>query len=129
MRFRTFALWTGGVALLGWAGYTAVSASSAYLAAREMADQVLQEVTPRVRGASAAGDQPPFDYLVAQARQSLLVRARRLAIPIGDRDLAVFAEGRGLTVTLKWSYPLISYRGDVILTIPMSLERSLAVAH
>ncbi|MBI2199779.1 MAG: hypothetical protein HYU42_14445 [Candidatus Rokubacteria bacterium] len=127
MRFRTFAVWTGGLALLGWAGYTAVSASSAYLAAREMTDQVLQDVTPRVRGAAAAGDPRPFDDIVDDVRQTLLIRARRLAIPIGERDVAVLSSRRGLTVELRWHLPVLAYRGDVLLMIPMSLERSVSV--
>lgn len=127
MRFRTFILWMGGLALLGWAGYTAVSASSAYLAAREMTDQVLQDVTPRVRGAAAAGDPRPLDDLVDDVRQTLLIRARRLAIPIGERDVAVLSSRRGLTVELRWHFPVLAYRGDVLLMIPMSLERSVSV--
>ena len=127
MRFRTFILGMGGAALLGWAGYTAVSASSAYLAARGMADQVLQEVTPRVRSAAAAGDQQPFDDLADDVRQTLLIRARRLAIPIGERDVAVLSARGGLTVKLRWHFPVLAYRGDVLLIIPMSLERSVSV--
>ena len=127
MRFRTFILWTGGLALLGWAGYTAVSASSAYLAAREMADQVLQDVTPRVRAAAAAGDQRPFDDLVDDVRQTLLIRARRLAIPIGERDVAVLSARGRLTVKLGWHVPVLAYGGNALLIIPMSLERSVSV--
>ena len=127
MRFRTFVLWAAGLSVLGWAGYTAVSASTAYLAAREMVDQVLQESSSRLRAGAAAGSQQPADDLAADVQATLLIRARRNGIPLEGRNLAVFAEGRGLTVKLKWSYPVISYRGDVILTIPMSLERATRI--
>ena len=125
MRFRTFVLWAAGLLVLGWAGSTAVSASAAYLAAREMVDQVLQESSSRLRAGTAAGSQQSPADLVPDIQATLLIRARRYGIPIEGRNLAVFAEGRGLTVNLKWSYPVISYRGDVIVIIPMSLERSL----
>ena len=127
MRFRTFVLSVAGLSVLGWAGYTAVSASSAYLAAREMVDQVLQESISRLQAGAAAGSQQPATDLAAAVQAALLIRARRNGIPLEGRDLAVFAEGRGLTVKLKWSYPAIIYRGDVIVNIPMSLERSLSL--
>lgn len=126
MRFRTFVLWAAGLLVLGWAGYTVVLASSHYIAAREMVDQVLQESSSRLRAGTASGSQQSAADLVPDVQVALLIRARRYGIPIEGRNLVVFAEGRGLTVNLKWSYPVISYRGDVILTIPMSLERSLA---
>jgi hypothetical protein len=127
MRFRTFVLWAAGLSVLGWAGYTAVSASTDYLAAREMVDQVLQESSSRLRAGTAAGSQQSPADLAADVQATLLIRARRHGIPIEERDLAVFAEGRGLTVKLKWSYPVISYRGGVILLIPMSLERATRI--
>ena len=127
MRFRTFILWTGGLALLGWAGYTAVSASSAYLAAREMVDQVLREATPKGKAAAAAGGQQPFVDFAPDVREIVLIRARRYAIPLDERDLAVWAEGSGIRVRLKWSYPVMTYGRNAILVLPMSVERSVSV--
>ena len=98
MRFRTFVLWAAGLSVLVWAGYSAVSASSAYLAAREMVDQVLEESISRLRAGAAAGSQQPTGDLAAEVHAALLIRARRNGIPLEGRDLAIFAEGRGLTV-------------------------------
>ena len=68
-----------------------------------------------------------MDDLVDDVRQTLLIRARRLAIPLGERDVAVLSSRRGLTVELRWHFPILAYRGDVLLMIPMSLERSVSV--
>lgn len=124
MRFRTFIVWMVGLAVVGWAGLTTMSASSSYMTAREMVDQVLQESTSKVRAAAAAGSQQPLDDLADDVRDAVLIRARRHGIPIDSRDLVVFSRDGGITVRLKWSYPAFTYRDDVIVNIPMSIERS-----
>ena len=127
MRVRNFFLWAAGLALLGWAGFTAFSATSSYLAAREMVDQVLQESRPKARAAAAAGGQQPFGDFAPEVREILLIRALRYGIPLDERDLAVWAEGSGIRVRLKWSYPVMTYGRNAILILPMSMERSASV--
>ena len=123
MRLRTLVVWVAGLAVLGWAAYTALSAASAYIATGEMIDQVVGEVTPKMRAAAASGQREPFDALAAEIRETLLVRAQRYGIPLDPRDLAVRSDGRGISVKLRWSYPVIRYGRNPLLLIPMSLER------
>ncbi len=124
MRFRTFVLGVLTLVVVGWAGFTAMLASSSYMAAREMVDQVLKESTSKVRAAAAAGSQQPLDDLADDVRDAVLIRGRRQGLPVEARNLSVFSRDGGITVRLKWSYPALSYGDDVIVNIPMSLERS-----
>ncbi|MBI2529152.1 MAG: hypothetical protein HYV93_24590 [Candidatus Rokubacteria bacterium] len=125
MRLRTFVRWVVGLLVLAWLGYSAVTASSSYFATQSMVDQVLQEAASRVKAGAASGSQPQLDDLVADVRTDVVLRARRYGLLLDERSVNVLPAAGGLTVRLKWSHPAIAYRGDPILVIPMSLERSL----
>lgn len=124
MRFRSLVRWIVGLSFLAWAGYTAVSATSSYLATQGMVDQVLQEAIAKLKAGASTGSQPSFEDLAAEVRVTLLVRARRYGIALDEGSLRVLPANGGLRVKLKWSYPAVTYRGDPVVVVPMSLERS-----
>ena len=126
MGFRSLVRWIVGLSVLAWAGYTAVSATSSYLATQGMVDQVLQEASAKVKTVASTGGQPSFEDLAADVRVTLLIRARRYGISLDERGLGVLPANGGLTVKLKWSHPAVTYRGDPIVVVPMTMERSVS---
>ena len=45
-------------------------------------------------------------------------------VPLEDRDVSVTLDNRVYTVNIIWSFPVIVYRGEPVLSIPLSLKRS-----
>ena len=89
-----------------------------------MADHVLQRAASRVKAGADSGSQQSLNDLVADVRLDLLVRARRYGLLLDEPNLTLLPAGGGLTVKLNWSHPARN-RGDALLVIPMSIERSL----
>ncbi len=125
MRFRTFIWWVIFVAALGWIGYTVASAGWTYYATQELVDRVLRESSGRHRNAFATGTQTALDALTTEVRNSIVVASRRELFPVQDEDVSVSANSAGISATVKWSYPVVSYGGRDVLVVPMSVQRSL----
>src|SRR5207247_708259 len=49
-------------------------------------------------------------------------------VPLADRDVSVTVDNRVHTVNIVWSFPVIVYRGERVLAIPLSLKRSKQTA-
>jgi hypothetical protein len=124
MRFRSFILWVIVLAALGWAGFAVAGAGWSYFATQEMVDKVLREATGRHRAALTGGTQKGLDALVADIRNSILLAARREGMPIEERRVAVSANSAGVSATVTWSHAVITYGGNDVLALPLSVQRS-----
>lgn len=57
-------------------------------------------------------------------RRDILKKATESGVPLTERDVRVTEENRTLRVLIRWSYPAIFYKGDAVLSIPLSYEKS-----
>ena len=122
MRLSTFVRWVVVLALLGWAGYTVAGAGWTYWAVQESVDKVLGEAFSRHRAALATGTQT--DVMGRDVRGAIALNARRDGLSVQDGDIQVSANAAGISATVRWSYPVISFGGSDILVVPMSIQRS-----
>lgn len=58
-------------------------------------------------------------------RGSLLHSASEAGVPIQERQVAIEEDSAAFNVRLQWAWPVITYKGETVLAIPISLERSL----
>src|SRR5436190_4115966 len=60
-------------------------------------------------------------------KQDILDKASQSSLPLAERGVRVIDENRTLRVTIRWSYPAIFYKGDAIVSIPISYDNSFDV--
>ncbi|HYV01689.1 MAG TPA: hypothetical protein VEM93_05045, partial [Actinomycetota bacterium] len=66
-----------------------------------------------------------LDALTSEVRNSIVIASRRELFPVQDENVSVSANSAGISATVKWSYPVVSYGGRDVLVVPMSVQRSL----
>jgi hypothetical protein len=125
MRLRVLIRWVVILVVVGWAGYTIVAAGSNYLAMQEMVDTVLQEHDKRRRAGIAAGAAMPPEQFADEVRASLRVASRRTVLTTAEPLVLVATDARALRVTVKWAYPLLTYGGDNVISVPLTVGRTL----
>ena len=125
MRLRRLVLSVLVLGLVIWGGYTSVSAGWSHLATQDMVDKVLGEAADSQRMAVAAGTQDALDRWVAGLRASLLLAARRSALPLDEENISILLGSTAFRVTVKWSYPVVTWGGENVLVIPLSVHRSV----
>lgn len=91
--------------------YTGAMAAWSYFRMSDVVEQALQDQ-------ARAGALP--------VRGAVLRRAAEAGVPIDDRHVVVLEEEGTLRVLVRWRWPVISYGGDEVLALPLSLERSRA---
>ncbi len=64
----------------------------------------------------------------APAKKMILQSARAAEIAVDERHVKVIDRERTITVQVEWRHPVIIWRGDTILAIPLSLERTYGPA-
>jgi hypothetical protein len=123
MKLGTLVRWIIGLGALGWAGYVVAGAGWSYFTTQEIVDQVLRDVFSRNRSARGAGTQPVAvaDYV----RTAIALGAQREGMSVQESDVTVSVNSTRVSAVVHWPYPVISYRGNDILVIPMSIERSI----
>ena len=121
---RSFILWIIFLAALGWTGHTVATAGWSYFSTQEMVDKVLREATGRHRSALVGGTQRARDELIGDIRASILLAARREGMPIDARSIVVSANSTGVSASVGWSYPVVTYGGNDVVVFPMSVQRS-----
>jgi hypothetical protein len=62
----------------------------------------------------------------ASVRAGIVKHAGEAGVPLDDRLVQVGEDERSLSVRLRWSSPVITYNGQHIIEIPLSLERGYA---
>jgi hypothetical protein len=85
-------------------------------------DDVVEMVLPSMADRSdAVTDKGPG---IERIRSQILRRVNEIGVPISERDLAVYEENRLLEVRAKWAHTLLAPRRDMVVTLPMTIERS-----
>ncbi len=126
MRVRTVIHRLVGVAIIGFLAYGAVVVGASFLETRQLVDQAVFEADRRPRAAAAVG-QPSDSTLLefaVDAREAILVAARRHDLPIDASKLTVKPEGSGIRVSLHWSYVLLEFADETALAVPLWLDRT-----
>lgn len=63
-----------------------------------------------------------------RVKDDVLRRAPDSGVTLDARDVFVTEEDRTLRVLIRWSYPVIIYKGDAMLAIPLAFDRSFTVS-
>src|SRR5437879_12986253 len=61
-------------------------------------------------------------------KAKILKETAESGVPLADRDVSVTIENRVYIVNIIWSFPVIIYKGEPVLSIPRSLMRSKQTA-
>jgi hypothetical protein len=126
MRLRTFVLGVVFLAAFGWIGYTVAQVGWNYYATQALIERALWEEAGKYRSARATGTPGALDKLMGDVRNSVMLAARREGFPIQENDVDVFISSAGISVTARWSYPVVTYGGNHLLVVPISVRRSVA---
>ena len=130
MRVRTVIRRLVGVALVAFVGYGAVMVGASFFETRHVVDQAVFEAGRRPRATAAVGqaaDSTLLEFAV-EAREGILVAARRKNLPIEPSKLVVKPEGSGIHVSLHWSYVLLEFADETALAVPLWLDRTFELS-
>jgi len=61
-------------------------------------------------------------------KSKILKDTAESGVPLEERDVNVTVESRAYTVNILWSFPVIIYHGEPVLSIPLSLKRTKQMA-
>jgi hypothetical protein len=61
-------------------------------------------------------------------KSKILNDAAESGVPLEERDVSVTIDNRAYTVNVLWSFPVIIYHGEPVLSIPLSLKRTKQTA-
>ncbi len=62
----------------------------------------------------------------APVRERILRAAAAAGLNLDEQQVSVAADERGLSVRLRWTWPIVTYQGTTWVEVPLSLERSFA---
>jgi hypothetical protein len=130
VRVRTVIRRLAWAAVVGLLGYAAVVVGASFFETRQTVDQAVFEAGRRPGAAAAVGqatDAMLVEFAV-DAREAILVAARRKNLPIDASKLMVKPEGSGIRVSLHWSYVLLEVADETALAVPLWLERTFALS-
>jgi hypothetical protein len=54
----------------------------------------------------------------------ILREANEAGVPIGEREVSVVLADRELKLNVVWTFPVIVYKGESVLAIPLSVKKS-----
>ena len=67
---------------------------------------------------------PGERYDPMDVKKKVLNGANEGGVPLNDRDVSVTEAGRGgVMVDVVWSFPIVIYKGEVVLAVPLSVNR------
>ena len=68
---------------------------------------------------------PGERYDLLDVKKKVLNGANEVGVPLYDRDVIVSEAGRGgVMVDVIWSFPVVIYKGEVVLAVPLSVNRT-----
>ena len=59
-------------------------------------------------------------------RDYVLRVSNEAGVPLTERDVTVFPVGDQIVVEAVWSYPVLIFKGEVVLAVPLSVKRQRA---
>ena len=68
----------------------------------------------------------PYDR-AGRVKDDILRRAPESGMALDEREVFVTEENRTLRVLIRWSYPVIVYKGDVVLSIPLAYDKEFTM--
>jgi hypothetical protein len=113
MRLFFWGLVAVALAYVAWAG---MMSAWQYFQISGVVDDVMQP-----RSIAELGSAPAV-------KNKILKDSAESGVPLADRDVSVIVDNRVYTVNIVWSFPVIVYRGERVLAIPLSLKRSKQTA-
>jgi hypothetical protein len=99
-----------------YGAYAVMMSAWQYLQVSGVVDDVFQPRTLTELGSAQA------------VKEKILRDTAESGVPLESRDVSVTVSERLYTVNVIWSFPVIIYRGEPVLSIPLSLKREKAVA-
>lgn len=61
---------------------------------------------------------------VVDVKMRILREAKEAGVPIEEREVSVVSADRMLKVNVVWTFPVIVYKGESVLAIPLSVKKS-----
>ncbi len=63
-----------------------------------------------------------------RVKDDILRKAPAAGLTLDEREVVVTEEDRTLRVLIRWSYPVVIYKGEAVLSIPIAYDRSFRLA-
>lgn len=113
--------WSIVLAVVGWLGSNAVSAATRYFELNDVLERVVVETRP----AEGILDANKATYL-RQVHAHVIARASRPDAPLADDGVVITASTHVLKVTVSWTQPMLTYKGQAMWAVPLSLTRTFS---
>ena len=125
MRLRTLINRLVWLVVIAFLGYAALLGVSSYLQVKETVEQAVADSVQRQKAALATGrpTAAPPDQAV-DVRDAILLIARRANLPVGVTKVDVKPEGNRLRVSLHWSCGVVTVADEVVLAVPLWMDRT-----
>jgi hypothetical protein len=99
-----------------YAAYAVMMSAWQYFQVSGVVDDVMQPRSIAELGSAGA------------VKSKILKDTAESGVPLEDRDVIVTVDNRAYTVNVLWSFPVIIYHGEPVLSIPLSLKRTKQTA-
>jgi hypothetical protein len=113
--------WAVVLAVIGSLGSAAVAAVARYLELNESIEQVVVDARPSGRPADAG----PGAYL-RRVQAQVISRASHPEAPLTTDNVLVTASPGSLWITVRWSQPVLTWNGQTLWAVPVSLSRTFS---
>jgi len=101
-----------GIGLL-YAFYSSAVAGYSYFQVRGIVEETVFERARTDRSERAS-----------RIEQDILRKASESGLALNVREVSVTEEDRTLRVLLRWTYPVFIYKGEALLSMPLSFDKS-----
>ncbi len=69
----------------------------------------------------------PYDR-PGRVKEDILRKAPQSGVVLDEREVIVTEENRTLRVLIRWSSPVIVYKGDAVLSIPLAYDKEFTTS-
>jgi hypothetical protein len=99
-----------------YAAYAVMMSAWQYFQVSGVVDDVMQPRTLAELGSARA------------VKSRILKDSAESGVPLEEREVSVTVDNRAYTINILWSFPVIIYHGEPVLSIPLSLKRTKQTA-